>query len=104
MSYAVKQGHENQVCIRDNPSGCCDAFLLFIRFLFLFLGLGFLRFFCFLGPHLWYVEAPRLGVESELQLLAYTTATEMQQLSRLCDLLHMSQQRPILNPVSKARD
>ena len=29
----------------------------------------------FLGPHLWYMEVPRLGVELELQLLAYTTAT-----------------------------
>ena len=32
-------------------------------------------FFFFLGPHLWYVEVPRLGVELELQLLAYTTTT-----------------------------
>ena len=29
--------------------------------------------FFFLGPHLWHIEVPRLGVESELQLLAYTT-------------------------------
>ena len=33
----------------------------------------FLLFF-FLGPHLQHREVPRLGVESELQLLAYTTA------------------------------
>ena len=31
--------------------------------------------FCFLGPHLWHMEVPRLGVESELQLPAYATAT-----------------------------
>ena len=31
--------------------------------------------FCFLGPHLWHMEVPRLGVEWELQLPAYTTAT-----------------------------
>ena len=31
--------------------------------------------FCFLGPHLQPVEVPRLGVPSELQLPAYTTAT-----------------------------
>ena len=36
-----------------------------------------LFFFIFLGPHLQHVEVPRLGVESELQLLAYTTATVM---------------------------
>ena len=32
-------------------------------------------FFCFLGLHLGHVEVPRLGVESELQLLAYAIAT-----------------------------
>ena len=29
----------------------------------------------FLGLHPWHMEIPRLGVESELQLLAYATAT-----------------------------
>ena len=29
----------------------------------------------FLRPHLWHMEVPRLGVESELYPLAYTTAT-----------------------------
>ena len=29
----------------------------------------------FLGLRLWHVEVPRLGVELDLQLLAYTTAT-----------------------------
>ena len=28
------------------------------------------NFCCFLGPHLWHLEVPRLGVESELQLPA----------------------------------
>ena len=37
--------------------------------------------FCFLGPHPQHMEVPRLGVESELRLLAYTTATAMQDLS-----------------------
>ena len=31
----------------------------------------------FLGPHPWHAEVPRLGAEAELQLLAYTTATAM---------------------------
>ena len=26
----------------------------------------FVFYFCFLGPHLWHMEVPRLGVESEL--------------------------------------
>ena len=37
--------------------------------------------FCFLGPHLQCMEVPRLGVELELQLLAYTTATATWDLS-----------------------
>ena len=48
------------------------------------------------------MEIPRLGVESELQLLAYATAAE--DLSHICDLYHSSRQRQILNPLSKAKD
>ena len=40
----------------------------------------------FLGPHLQHMEVSRLGVESELQLLAYTTAAAMPDPSRICDL------------------
>ena len=50
------------------------------------------------------MEVPRLGVESELPLLAYTTATETQGLSCVYNLHHISQQCWILNPLSKARD
>ena len=35
----------------------------------------FFSFVCFLGPHLRQVEVPRLGVEVELELPAYATAT-----------------------------
>ena len=35
----------------------------------------FFFFFVFLGPHPQHTEVPRLGVESELQLPAYPTAT-----------------------------
>ena len=49
------------------------------------------------------MEIPRLGVQSELQLPAYTTATAAHNPSRGCDLQHSSWQRQILNPVSKAR-
>ena len=34
-------------------------------------------FLAFLGPHLRHMEVPRLGVDLELQLLVYTTATAM---------------------------
>ena len=50
------------------------------------------------------MEVPRLGVKSELQLPAYTTATAKQDLSRICYPHCSSQQRQILNPLSEARD
>ena len=34
-------------------------------------------FLCFLGLHLWHREVPSVGVESELQLPVYATATSM---------------------------
>ena len=61
-------------------------------------------FFVFLGLNPWHVEVPRLGVKSELQLLAYTTATAMRDPSHVCDLHPSSRQHWILNPLSKARD
>ena len=42
-----------------------------------FLFFTFFSLFLFM-PHLWHREVPRLGVESELQLPAYTTATATQ--------------------------
>ena len=52
------------------------------------------------------MEFPRLGVKSELQLMAYTTATAtaMQDLSLVCDLHHSSWQCWILNALIEARD
>ena len=41
---------------------------------------------CCVGPHMQHMEVPRLGVKSELQLLAYTTATATLDPSRICDL------------------
>ena len=61
-------------------------------------------FFIFLGPYLWHMEVPRPGVESELQLPAYTTAIAMPDQSHIFELYHSSQQYQILNPLSKARD
>ena len=60
-------------------------------------------FFCFLGLHLWHVEAPRLEVEWELQPTAYTTATATAMakatwdLNWVCDLHRTSWQRRLLN-------
>ena len=62
------------------------------------------RFYFFKGPHLWHMDVPRQGVESELQLLAYATATAMPDVSGICDLHCRLQQCQILNPLSKARN
>ena len=51
--------------------------------------LHFFLSFVFLGLHPQHMEVPRLRVESELQLLAYTMATAIQDPSRVCDL-HLS--------------
>ena len=61
-------------------------------------------FFFFLGPRLWHMEVPRLGIELELQLPAYTTATALWDQSHVFDLYHSSRQCQILSPLSKARD
>ena len=76
-------------------------FLIFKNFLFY---VCIYLFICILGLHLWHMEVSRLGVNSELQLLAYTTATATWGMSRVCDLYHSSQQRQILNPLTEARD
>ena len=60
--------------------------------------------FFFLGLCPLYMEVPRLGVQLELQLPAYTTATAMRDLSHVCDLHHNSWQHQIPNPLSEARD
>ena len=50
------------------------------------------------------MEVPRLGVISELELLAYATTLATPNPSHICDLHHSSQQCQILNPLSEARD
>ena len=48
----------------------------------------FFFFSFFGGPNQRHMDVPRLRVESELQLLVYTTATVTQDLSRIWDLHH----------------
>ena len=55
-------------------------------------------------PDLQHMEVPRLGAESELQLPACTTATATPDPSHVCNLHHGSQQRQILNPLTKVND
>ena len=46
------------------------------------------------------MEVPRVGVELELQLTAYTTVIAIPDLSRICHLHLSSRQHQILNPLS----
>ena len=50
------------------------------------------------------MEVLRLGVQSELQLPAYTTVAATQDPSRICDLHYSSWQHRILNPLSEDGD
>ena len=61
-------------------------------------------FFCFSGPHPQHRAFPRVGVRSELQLPACTTATATRDLSHIFNLHHSSWQRQMLNPLMEARD
>ena len=73
-----------------------DAFLFFSLFLLLL--------FFFFWLQVQHMEVPRLGVESELQLPAYTTATATLDLSHACNPHHGSRQCGIPDPLSKAWD
>ena len=59
--------------------------------------------FSFLMLHVWHMGVLGLGVESELQLLANTTATATLDLSCTCDLHCSLWQCKILNPLGEAR-
>ena len=89
-----------------SPNPCYLRLGLFLEigscfFVFYFLKIYLFIYFCFLGPHLWHTEIPRLGIQLELQLLACTTATPMQDLSQVWDLHHSSQ--VTLDPQPTAR-
>ena len=51
-----------------------------------------------------HMEDPGLRVKSELQLLTYTTAKVLLDLSLICDLHYSLWQQQIFNPLSEARD
>ena len=71
-----------------------EGFLLLFFFFFFFLR--------FSGLHLRHMEILRLGVQSELQLPAYTTT--MPDLSCVCDLHHSSRQCQILNSLREDKN
>ena len=82
----------------------CILFAVSLRgFFCLFVCLGVL-FFYLLGPHPRPMKAPRPGVESELRLLTYTTATTTWDPSHVCDAHHTLRQHWIRDPLSRATD
>ena len=62
--------------------------------------------FCFLGPHFWHMEVPRLGVESGIGAVPANLCHSHSNivLSHICGPHHILWQCQILNPLSKARD
>ena len=78
--------------------------ILIKSYIYIYIFFFFPFFLVFLGPHPQHMEVPRLGVKSELQLLAYASATATEDPSRVCNPHHSSQQCQILNTLSKARD
>ena len=83
------------------------SFYMFVFFAFFFLLLIFLSFFWggvfFLGPHLWHVEVPKLGVNRAVAA-SLCHSHSMPDPSFIWDLYHSSWQCWILNTLSKARD
>ena len=76
-------------------SSILTLFLSFLFFPFLPSFFSFFRLlvhssFFFLGLHMQHMEVPRPGAESELQLLAYATATAPSDPSHVCSLRHGS--------------
>ena len=86
--------------LKDFPKECgISASPLLLLLLFFFVFLSF-----FLGLHPRHMKLPKLGVELELELPAYATATARPELSCICHLHHGSRQCQTLNSLSKARD
>ena len=97
-SHFLREALPGYSCWRSPWHFAWFSFLFFFFFFFFFF------FKIFLELHLQHMEVPRLGVESELQLLAYATATATWDPRHICDLHHSSWQCQILNPLSEARD
>ena len=57
-----------------------------------------LTLFLFLGPHPWHMEVPQLGIQSELQLLAYATATATQNPTHTASVTHTLQLMAMTDP------
>ena len=77
---------------------------LLLLLLFFFFFFFFLSFCYFFGPLPRHMKVPRLGVELELEPLAYASATATGDPSHVCNLYNSSQPRRIFNALIEARD
>ena len=94
MVYPKETGWKKKIgYISDDPCNINTA--VYNKFYFILV---------FLGQHLWHMKVPRLGVKSEIQLLAYTTATAIAGSQLHLQPTPQFQQWWILNPLSEARD
>ena len=83
INYSIKQSNNTGVRQLSFPNSTAKLSILYLILWSVFhqdkLRTPF--FFFFFWPHPWHMEVPRLGVELELQLPTYATATAMQDLS-----------------------
>ena len=96
MTSRICQNPLNCTAQSVNPHVKYGSHLILIFYLFIYL--VFLPFLRLLHRP---KEVPRLGVKLELEPLAYTRATAMQDPNHVCNLHHSSLQCQILNPLSK---
>ena len=88
-------------CLKEKAGGVISVFHRCFLFLLLFV---VLFWFYFRAAPVAY-GGSRLGVQLELQLPAYATATATRDLSHICNLRYRSVwQPPVLNPLIEARD
>ena len=89
MRMVGRELHKSNLLKRRDKGTKCEINLNYPNFFFFF-------FFCFFGLYPRHGEVPKLGVESELELPAYTTDIATKDPSHTYGLHHSSQQRQIL--------
>ena len=95
----------NSIYVSSHLSDWVIIFFLYTLYSFYILLNTIYIFFCFiLGPYPQHIEVPKLGVESELQLPAYTATIATPDPSCIWDLYPRSWQCWILNLLSEARN
>ena len=96
--------HDTELFYHYKDLPCYPSIVVLITFSSQSIFYSFFFFFVFLGKNSQHMEVPRLGVEPELQLLAYATATATPDPSHVRNLHHSSWQYLILNPLREFRD